>query len=718
MAEPARSRSGRSESSSPGLVSVPSSSADADTKADTAIDGDIDSLTDRFFNRELSWLDFNERVLALAADPALPLVERFRFCAIWSSNLDEFFQVRVAGLKDEQVDGAGRTSPDGLTTGEQLAAIHTKVEKQYSAVRKVFKQLRKSLRKEGRKIVHWDDLDPDQQTDLTAEFQQSVFPVLTPLAVDPGHPFPYISNLSLSLAVLLVQPSSGLRRFARVKLPVALLGRYLMVDDGATLVPVEQVVEANLAELFPGHDVIEFGLFRVTRDADLSFDRSSEDLLSAVESELRRRRFGDIVRLEVERGMSAEVTALLMDELDLGPGDIYEIPGLLDLGSAAAIEVPDRPDLHFDRWEPVVPTMLGDSDGPKNLFSLLSQRDVLVHHPYVSFDQSVLELIRQSSVDPSVQAIKLTLYRTSGDGRIVESLIRAAENGKQVVVVVELKARFDEENNIEWARRLERAGVHVTYGLVGLKVHSKVLLVVRHEGDRLRRYCHIGTGNYNSKTARVYADFGLLTSDDVIGDDLSHLFNSLTGYGMNHDFKKLLVAPHQLRTRFNELVQNEARFGPNGRIIAKMNSLVDTDVVDELYLASGAGVTIDLIVRGICVLRPGVPGMSDTIGVRSLLGRFLEHARVYFFANGSGEGRPLFLIGSADMMPRNLNRRVEVLVPVEAPHAQAEIAAALDVNLRDTKLAWDLGPDGKWHRADADDPDAVDSHLHLQTQAY
>lgn len=682
---------------------------------------DPELTPDRFFNRELSWLDFNERVLALAADRTLPLVERFRFCAIWSSNLDEFFQVRVAGLKDEQVDGAGRTSPDGRTTGEQLAAIHLKVSAQYLVVRKVFKHLRKSLRNEGRTIVNWDDLEPDDQKALTDEFHRSVFPVLTPLAVDPGHPFPYISNLSLSLAVLLAEPNSGLRRFARVKLPVELLGRYLRTEDDRYLVPIEQVVEANLGELFPGHEVVEFGLFRVTRDADLSFDRSSDDLLSAVESELRRRRFGDIVRLEVERGMSEEVTALLRDELNLGPGDIYEIPGLLDLGSAAAIDVPDRPDLHFDRWEPMVPTLLGDSDGAKNLFSLLSQRDLLVHHPYVSFDHSVLELIRQSSVDPSVQAIKLTLYRTSGDGRIVESLVRAAENGKQVVVVVELKARFDEENNIEWARRLERAGVHVTYGLVGLKVHSKVLLVVRHEGDRLTRYCHIGTGNYNSKTARVYSDFGLLTSDEAIGDDLSHLFNSLTGYGMNHNFQKLLVAPHEMRDRFTDLVRNEARFGPSGRIIAKMNSLVDTDLVDELYAASGAGTVIDLIVRGICVLRPGVPGVSDTISVRSLLGRYLEHARVYFFANGGGEGVPLFLIGSADLMPRNLNRRVEVLVPVEAPHAQGDLAAALDVNLRDTELAWDLGPDGVWHKADAGDgrgsDGAVDSHAYLQTHA-
>lgn len=683
---------------------------------------DQDLGPNRFFNRELSWLDFNERVLALAADASLPLVERFRFCAIWSSNLDEFFQVRVAGLKDEHADGAGRKSPDGLTTGEQLAAIHHKVSAQYASVRRTFKQLRKSLRDEGRTIVDWDDLAGDHQKTLTAQFHRSVFPVLTPLAVDPGHPFPYISNLSLSLGVLLAEPGSGLRRFARVKLPVELLGRYLLVDDDRYLVPVEQVVAANLGELFPAHEVLEFGLFRVTRDADLSFDRAGEDLLSAVESELRRRRFGDIVRLEIERGMSAEVTALLMEELDLAPGDIYEIPGLLDLSSAAAVEVADRPDLHFDRWEPMVPTMLGDADGPKNLFSLLSQRDLLVHHPYVSFDQSVLELIRQSSIDASVQAIKLTLYRTSGDGRIVESLIRAAENGKQVVVVVELKARFDEENNIEWARRLERAGVHVTYGLVGLKVHSKVLLVVRHEGDRLRRYCHIGTGNYNSKTARVYSDFGLLTSDDAIGDDLSHLFNSLTGYGMNHNFQKLLVAPHEMRDRFKELVRNEARFGPNGHIIAKMNSLVDTEIIDEFYVASGVGVSIDLIVRGICVLRPGVPGVSDTISVRSLLGRYLEHARVYFFANGGGEGRPLFLIGSADVMPRNLNRRVEVLAPVEAPQAQAELAAALDVNLRDTELAWDLGSDGVWHKAAAPaeggSVERVDSHAYLQTHTF
>lgn len=668
----------------------------------------------RLINRELSWLDFNARVLALAADDQIPLLSRLTFCGIWASNLDEYFQVRIAGLLAQLASG-DRRAVDGLSTTEQLTAIRARLLAQSADAYKVYEDIVVELSDEGIELVAWESLGRDEKKSLTEIFTSRIFPVLTPLAVDPGHPFPYISTLSLSLAVLLAEPDETDNRFARVKVPTEVLGRHLKVPGTERRVALEDVIAANLDLLFPGIEIVSSGVFRVSRDADLDIDeRDADDLLIAVESELQQRRFGSIVRLEVQRGMPAEILDRLLDELDLSPESVYEVDGPVDLSSVAAIKVEARPELLYTRWEPRRSPALSDEDGAKDFFSVLKKRDVLVHHPYVSFNYTVLEFIRQAAADDSVLAIKVTLYRTSGDGQIVDALIRAAASGKQVVAVFELKARFDEEANIEGARRLERAGVHVTYGLVGLKVHSKVALVVRQESDgELRRYSHIGTGNYNSKTALLYTDIGLLTSDDVIGADLSRFFNSLTGYGNAPEFERIIVAPDQMRPRLAELIRNEATYGPGkGRILAKMNSLVDPEMIEELYAASGAGVDVDLIVRGTCCLRPGVPGMSDRIRVRSVLGRFLEHSRVYVFANGAGPGVPLYLIGSADLMPRNLNRRVEALVPIDAVDAQDEIELILGINLADDTTAWELASDGAWNRLSG--PQGIGTHARLQ----
>ena len=654
----------------------------------------------RLINRELSWLDFNGRVLALAADSTVPLLSRLQFCGIWASNLDEYFQVHIAGLIAQQAAGE-RRAVDGLTTTEQLVAIRSRLLAQSADMYHVYAGIIAELTEEGIEIVPWEALDRDEKKALTEVFTARIFPVLTPLAVDPGHPFPYISTLSLSLGILLAEPGGAENRFARVKVPTEVLGRHLKVPGTERRVALEDVIGANLDLLFPGMTIVSSGVFRVSRDADLAIDeRDADDLLIAVESELQQRRFGSIVRLEVQQGMPREILDRLLGELDLPEESVYEVGGPVDLSSVAQIPVKGRPELYYDRWEPRRSHALSDEDGPKDFFGVLRQRDVLVHHPYVSFNQTVLEFIRQAAADEDVLAIKVTLYRTSGDGRIVDALIRAAESGKQVVAVFELKARFDEEANIDAARRLERAGVHVTYGLVGLKVHSKVALVVRQGSDgELRRYSHIGTGNYNSKTARLYTDVGLLTSDEIIGADLGRFFNSLTGYGIAPEYERIIVAPDQMRERLAELIQNEASYGPDrGRILAKMNSLVDPEMIEEFYAASNAGVDIDLIVRGSCCLRPGVTAMSENIRVRSVMGRFLEHPRVYVFANGAGPGVPLYLIGSADLMPRNLNRRVEALVPLHASHTQDEIELILGVNLADDTTAWDLWPDGSWNR--------------------
>jgi polyphosphate kinase len=673
-----------------------------DTRPDALTTADGAIAAERYRNRELSWLDFNERVLAIAEDERVPLLERAKFLAIFAQNLDEFFQVRVAGLKDQVAAGVATTSPDGRTAAQQLLDIRDRLDKLLPRMQAVFlDQVSPALAEAGIRLSSWADLDEDDEKFLVETFEERIFPVLTPLAVDPGHPFPYISNLSLNLAVMVRDPVEKLRRFARVKVP-PLLPRFVVLPDGERYVPLEQVIAAHLDRLFPGMEIEQHHAFRVTRNADLTLEEEeADDLLAAVEIELRRRRFGRAVRLEIDAAVSDEVRELLQRELVLADDDVYEHVAPLDLAGLWAVHGLDRPDLKDPPYTRVTPARLSADDGERvDTFAALRRGDILVHHPYESFRTTVEEFVRQASTDPHVLAIKMTLYRTSGDSPIARSLIRAAERGKQVAVIVELKARFDESANIEWARALETAGVHVAYGLIGLKVHAKTLLIVREESDGLRRYCHIGTGNYNSRTARIYEDLGLLTCDPAIGNDLTQLFNELTGYGRNVDYRRLLVAPRMLRAGIVELIRGEVAAGPGrGRITMKMNSLVDTDLIDELYAASQAGVEIDLVVRGICCLTPGAPGLSETIRVRSIVGRYLEHSRIFRFANGDGPGRPRVLIGSADLMPRNLDRRVEVLTPVVDPALQARIDEVLEVELADDVLAWTMGPDGRWTRA-------------------
>jgi polyphosphate kinase len=669
----------------------------------------------RYSNRELSWLDFNHRVLALAEDERVPVLERAKFLAIFGQNLDEFFQVRVAGLKDQVAAGVIKTSPDGLAPAGQLLEIRDRLDALLPHMQSVFlEQVGPALAAAGIRLSSWADLDEDDEKFLVETFEQRIFPVLTPLAVDPGHPFPYISNMSLNLAVVVRDPVLDERRFARVKVP-SLLPRFVVLPDGERFVPLEQVIAIHLGQLFPGMEVEQHHAFRVTRNADLTLEEEeAEDLLAAVEIELRRRRFGRAVRLEVDAAMTDEVRELLQRELDLSDDDVFTSEAPLDLGGLWAVHALDRPELKDPSYQRVTPGRLAlDEDERADVFGAVRRGDLLVHHPYESFRTSIEEFVRQASGDPDVLAIKMTLYRTSGDSPIVKWLIRAAERGKQVAVIVELKARFDEGANIEWARALETAGVHVTYGLIGLKVHSKCLLIVRDEPEGLRRYCHIGTGNYNSRTARVYEDLGLLTCDPAIGGDLTQLFNELTGYGRNVTYQRLHVAPRGLRSALVELIRNEVGYGPGrGHVVLKMNSLVDTEVIDELYAASQAGVDVDLIIRGICCLRPGVPGLSERIRVRSIVGRYLEHSRLYCFANGDGESQPRYLIGSADLMPRNLDRRVEVLTPVIDPEIKARLREILAIELADDVLAWTLGPDGRWTRVPTGGE--IDTHVRLQ----
>jgi len=653
----------------------------------------------RFGNRELSWLDFGDRLLDLAADPGLPLLERVKFLAIFAEGLDEFFQVRVAGLKD-QVDAGLRTrSPDGLRPPDALRAVRARVRELQERQARIFlDEVVPALAAQGVRLSDWDTLDDDDREYLVEVFHRQIFPVLTPLAVDPGHPFPYISNLSLNLIVKVQDPVTGVERVARVKVP-PLLSRFVVMPDGERFVPLEQVIAAHLQTLFPEMRIGEHVAFRVTRNADLAVEEDeADDLLAAVEMELRRRRFGRAVRLEVAAGMSQELRDLLVRELDLSPEDVYPTEAPLDLGGLWAVVELDRPDLHCETWTPMTPPPLANAQNePADLFAVLREQDVLVHHPYDSFATSVEAFLAEAAADPEVLAIKQTLYRTSGDSAIVRSLIRAAEAGKQVAAVVELKARFDEQNNIAWARALEEAGVHVVYGLVGLKTHSKICLVVRREEDGIRRYCHIGSGNYNAKTARQYEDLGLLTADPEIGADVGDLFNLLTGFSRHSKYRQIVVAPTCLRRELLRLIEAEALAGPKGRIAIKVNGLTDPEIIDALYRASGRGVPIDLIVRGICCLHPQVPGLSETIRVRSIVGRFLEHSRIYAF--GGGPGRPhTMLIGSADLMERNLDRRVETLVPVRRPELQDRLLEILELALADDTNAWVLGPDARWHR--------------------
>ena len=673
---------------------------------------------DRYVSRELSWLDFNERVLALAEDPARPLLERAKYLAIFGRNLDEFFQVRVAGLREQLDAGVGAIAPDGMSPRDQLAAIRLRVlELSERQGRAFIDSIAPGLDAERVRYSDWSSLDEGDREHLVHVFEDTIFPVLTPLAVDPAHPFPYISNLSLNLAVLLRGPRERLHRFARVKVP-PLLPRFVVMPDGERFVPLEQVIAAHLDVLFPGMEILSHNAFRVTRDSDpeLSQD-AAEDLLAAVQTVLReRRRSPHVVRLELAADASEEVRRLLQRELEIEDDDVYTVEGPLDLGGLWSLYELDRPDLKDEPWVPATqPRLAPGRDGPVDVFRVLRHGGVLVHHPYDSFSSSVEAFIRQAAEDPHVLAIKQTLYRTSGgESPIVQALIRAAEAGKQVVALVELTARFDEQANIAWARVLEEAGVHVVYGVVGLKTHAKTTLVVRQEGGTIRRYVHIGTGNYNPNTAMVYEDVGLLSNDPDLGRDLTELFNFLTGYSRQRRYRRLLVAPagrRPLRAAVLRLIRREAE-RDGGRIVLKMNSLVDQEVIDALYDASTAGTRIDLVVRSICCLRPGVPGLSENVRVRSIVGRFLEHSRIFRFGEGPESE---YYIGSADLMPRNLDRRVEAFVPVTDPGLRSRLEEILEVNLADDVLAWELGPDRRWTRVPR--TRGLDSHARLQELA-
>jgi polyphosphate kinase len=654
--------------------------------------------SERFLNRELSWLAFDRRVLALAGDPALPLLERVKFLAIFAGNLDEFFQVRVAGLQEQCAAGVGATSPDGRGPEEQIDCIRSEVQTLLRLACELFdKELRPALAEQGIRICDWGTLQEGARAHLGSVFEREIFPVLTPLAVDPAHPFPHISNLSLNLAVRVQDPATRAERFARVKVP-SLFPRFLPLPDGTHFVPIEQVIAAHLDALFPGMRIVSQYAFRVTRDADIPLEESeAEDLLEALELGLRRRqRASSAVRLEIAADAPEHVTAILVEELELDADDVYATPSLLDLRSLAQIHELPRPDLKHPPFVPQTQQALAArGEGAPDLFARLRERDVLVHHPYDSFATSVQSFLELAAADPQVLAIKHTLYRTSGpENPIVRTLIRAAEAGKQVVTLVEVKARFDEQANIEWARMLEQAGVHVVYGLVGLKTHAKAALVIRREPDGIRRYCHVGTGNYNPATSKLYEDLGILSSRPELCADLAEFFNNLTGCSQQRHYRRILVAPGMLKSTLLELIRAEAA-RPDGRIVLKLNHLEDPELIDALYAASCAGTEIDLVVRGICGLRPGVPGLSERIRVRSILGRFLEHSRIFRFGSEARGAR--CFIGSADLMRRKLEGRVELVVPVEEPALQARLEEILSLCLSD-RGAWLLGPDGSWTR--------------------
>jgi polyphosphate kinase len=668
---------------------------------------------ERFLNRELSWLEFNARVLELAEDRLTPLLERVKFLAIFASNLDEFFMVRVASLRRRQAAGIGVRSADGLTSSEQIAAINDVAGRLSRRHARLFlDDVSPALSAAGIAVARWSELTEPERKEMSEYVAERVFPVLTPLAVDPAHPFPYISGLSLNLAVVVRHPATGVDHFARVKVP-PVLPRLVPLGD-ARFVPIEDLIAAHLPDLFPGMEVAEHHLFRVTRNADLDLDDDeSDDLLQALERELARRRFGPAVRLEVQEDISEEVLSLLVRELEIEARDVLRLPGLLDLTALFALADLDRPDLKDEPFVPATPSRLATEDVPVDVFAALREGDLLVQHPYDSFATSVQRFVEAAAADPQVLAIKQTLYRTSGESPIVDALVDAAESGKQVVVLVEIKARFDEQANIRWARELERAGCHVVYGVVGLKTHCKVLLVVRQEGGRIRRYAHIGTGNYNGRTARTYEDFGLLTADPDVGADLTDLFNVLTGYSRQTAYRTLLVAPNGIRRGLIERIEAQAgraRAGEPSRIRLKLNSLVDEKVIDALYDASRAGVPVECVVRGMCALRPGVPGLSENVTVRSVLGRFLEHSRVFGFGPAGDEE---LWIGSADVMHRNLDRRVEALVRIADPAAAAQLASVLDRLTAPDVLAWALDADGTWRRTGG----VVDVQAELAAQA-
>lgn len=689
--------------SRPYSVTVPVDGLDPDLDADPdSYEGEADDLPQgRFLDRERSWLAFNERVLELAEDPATPLLERANFLAIFASNLDEFFMVRVAGLKRRIATGVATRSASGLQPREVLDLIWNRSRELMARHAACYQQdVSPTLGDEGIHLIRWIDLTDKEQARLFTLFRHQIYPVLTPLAVDPAHPFPYISGLSLNLAVVVRNPVSGHHHFARVKVP-PLLSRFLEASP-QRYVPLEDVIAAHLEELFPGMEVLGHHMFRVTRNEDLEVEEDdAENLLQALEKELMRRRFGPPVRLEVEESIDPYVLDLLVRELKVSDAEVYPLPGPLDLsGLSGIVATMDRPELKYPKFIAGTHRDLAEveSASAPDIFAALRERDVLLHHPYDSFSTSVQAFLEQAAADPEVLAIKQTLYRTSGDSPIVDALIDAAESGKQVLVLVEIKARFDEQANIKWARKLEESGCHVVYGLVGLKTHCKLSLVVRQEGEQLRRYAHVGTGNYHPKTARLYEDFGLLTADPQVGADLSDLFNRLSGYSRRESYRRLLVAPRSLRDGLVTRINKEAthlRAGHPAYVRIKVNSIVDEAVVDALYRASQAGVPVDVWVRGICAVRPQVPGLSDNVRVRSVLGRFLEHSRVFAFGGG---GDPEVWIGSADLMHRNLDRRIEALVRVVDPSHRTSLSRLLETGVSDTTASWHLGPDGDWTR--------------------
>ena len=701
------------------------------------MEGELPLPPDRFFDRELSWLKFNKRVLELAQDETIPIIERASFAAIFASNLDEFFMVRVAGLKRRIDTGIAVTSASGLSPRQQMRAISEQAHRlQDEHAHYVVDTILPELAKQNIQLLGWDKLTIAEQERLSRYFRQQVFPVLTPLAVDPAHPFPYISGGSINLAVLVENPTSGKSHFARVKIPDN-LDRLVPVDDMTEdeaedvrygFITMENLIIAHLETLFPGMIVKEARSFRVTRNEDIEVEEDdAENLLNAIEKELLRRRFGPPIRLEISDETSPFLSQLLADQMGVTPDEVYRLPAPLDATVLFELGGIDRPDLKFPPFVPTTNRQIAEveSSRAQDIFAAIRERDILLHHPYDSFSTSVQAFLAQAAADPKVLAIKQTLYRTSSNSPIIDALIDAAQAGKQVLALVELKARFDEDANIAWARKLERAGVHVVYGIVGLKTHCKLSLVVRQEADGLTRYCHVGTGNYNPKTARQYTDLGLLTCDPVVGQDMTKLFNQLSGYAPKSSFHRLLVAPRTVRSGLIQRIRREeeaARAGKEAWIKIKVNSIVDEKTIDALYRASQAGVKIDIVERGICSLKPGVPGLSDNIRVRSILGRFLEHSRIYAFANSDGpqigEGPvsgPEVWIGSADLMHRNLDRRVEALVRITAPEQVQELIDYVDLQMADTTSSWHMQPDGTYvrHSKDAEGKPLLDCQEYL-----
>ena len=695
----------------------------ADAGASAASSAALAPLTDpaRFLNRDFEWLEFNRRVLDMSGDAGVPLLERVRFLCIFSSNLDEFFMKRVGSLR-HQIE-AGLTGPvvEALTPAQQFVGIRERVMLMAKAQANMLKtDLYPALRAHDIELLKWDELNMDEQNEARKWFRHNVFPILTPLAVDPGHRFPFISNMSVSLGVMLQRPGESEQLFARVKVP-EIPSRLYRVPGTRRWIPLQDIIEHNLDELFPGMEILKVLPFRVTRNAEIDNDNDdADDLLEAIQQQLRERRFARVVRMEIPTNANPRILKFLMDELEIDEADIYESDGVLEYGALNEIADVDDAQLHFSNWTPLKP--LGFDHGNYDIFARIRKGDVLLHHPYESFEASVEQFIEQAAKDPKVLCIKQSLYRTSGDSPFITSLIHAAETGKQVAVLVELRARFDEARNIRWARKLEDAGVHVAYGVVGLKTHTKTALVVRQEASGIRCYGHIGTGNYNSKTARLYEDIGLLTCDPEITEDLTGLFNYMTGRSRQRDYLKLLIAPVAMKKRFLQLIENEIELtkpGKPGRIIAKMNQLEDRGIMDALYRASQAGVQIDLIVRGFCCLRPGVPGLSDNIRVRSVVGRFLEHSRIFWFQ--AGKENPLdgdMYIGSADWMYRNLQTRVEAATPILLPEHRARLWDVIQTCLNDCRQSWQMRGDGTyeriaWDHLDAQDPRAIGVHQYL-----